>query len=1239
MGRNPLTYLNVGCTDCSGGKYRQGAENGGPEVDYCMACDSGKYSNDGANACSDAPSGKYADNSERSESDLKVCAPGRYSEGGATSCTPCPAGTYNSASGWPSSDAVASAHDALDKCQACPAGTYMLGTGATACDDCQLGYYQSGNACSKCQLGKYQDATKQTECKVCGTGHIATALGQTACDSCPPGKYNQYDETYAASHHQSCTDCKKTDKTLTPPEPGEYQAQSGQDSCNDCLDPKLALTTGSAQCTTCDKVGDYSTGSGCLACPAGKYSNSDTGYECWHCPAGTWFAGSGAGLEKNPMTDGNVPDTDCRGKQLPDSPCRYCPAGTVSSDLPNIADDLDVRSKVCMDDDPDDATTSSCNNDAAKCTACPHGKYNDKGDSLCYGCEAGKYNDASMGIITNPARGLLHEKTSGGDECKDCAAGKFSETNAQVECTDCVAGKIQSSTGKEICTDCQPGQYTPSGVGAIACRNCPAGAFSTNAGLPVAADLNPPDITNSYGTTISFANTACQECDAGYSSNAGDRGCFEIPKGSTLGSCPEYDTNNGITDTKNICTYLYGGHWNQILESGSSPFGATCSNYTVCGRLHGKFMDAGDRLLSSDLDPNSRKDEYYVMCNECADGYAPASMNSQGQWEEVFIPATSSDAPTYCETSPDEVGCLNKYENVCDADTKPIYCYKKTDLRVCMNPYPTKPVNMNNVEQSCKYFYQGDWMEVSAGARSPYFTVNDMCSQYTVCGLEQEETGVGDFVRKKDTFRVVCDSCRNGYAGGMTSTTLEWPMTIVDVDGKLGTCDLNTVSYPSMCYNKNESFVTCPSLPTATDSDSSIGQFFPSDFTSQDCEYFYESSWDEVDPGGTSPFDTSCAEYEMCDVTEEGPPKNVKVKTSFKIACSKCATGYLPSKPATNAANPELNTCKNDYYPTKCYQHTPPVTDWKKCFADPEQAVSCKYWKTPGTGTVVEDGQASSPQAAVWESESEGNDSPFYYDAVDKINNAEPLHVCATYKMCHSKIHDPIDNSYMNKDDYYLVCTQCANGYYPTVVDDKPVGAAYGNCGLSDQLVIAECSRIPTASPTPSPTSSFVVPPAGDDDEQDQEVIEPDEKDTGGGGEENEFRKPEGLTDKLKAAVGDNTPLVIGGFIALCIGCGFCALKGGCSFGGGGVQYDDEEEGLEYDYDSETDDSSRYTNDSGSSYSKSMYSRGSSSSESQQFDYKNPMRETRGKGGRQSRGGKGMRVNSEGLLEMGNDQL
>ncbi|GMI25170.1 hypothetical protein TrRE_jg1400, partial [Triparma retinervis] len=705
--------------------------------------------------------------------------------------------------------------------------------------------------------------------------------------------------------------------------------------------------------------------------------------------------------------------------------------------------------------------------------------------------------------------------------------------------------------------------------------------------------------------------------------------------GSAFTSCPQYTVGDtGVAGTSNVCTYLYGGHWKTISEGSPSPHGDTCLNYAVCGRSHGKVVVDVDEASAS------RQDEYYLMCTQCAEGYVPASLNSNGQWVEAF---DGSSNPNLCANQGDnpQAGCLKTFRDQgCQDDTNPVYCYKKTDLSFCPDPFVgDDDSSLASVSQECKYFSNGDWVKRGSGERSPF--PGEECDTYSICGFEQEKTlGI-----KKDTYRVVCDSCKPGHAGGLTSTTLNWselksPIAdppLVDDAGMLGVCNVESTPYPSMCYNKNSSFTSCPSLPVAdsADSESVIDKLFPDGLKSQDCEYRHNNRWVDVDPGESSPFDAgSCSQFEMCDVSEDD------MKTSFKIACKNCAYGFYPSAPVFSDKVNYLGSCKQEFYPTICYQHETMNTNWMSCPTSGYQDVKCKYWKTPGYGKVVDNGAAPRTEKPVWESKSEGQLSPYYYDSIDTATESNKEHVCSEYKMCHSKIDDPNDPEYMDKDEYYLVCTQCAGGYYPTVIataNDKP-GAEYGNCAASDQLIITECSRIPTSKPTPAPTSSFILPPDYTDDEIDEEEIidDKDDKDTGGGGEENDFSRPEGLTDKLREVVGDNTPLVVGGFIALCIGCGFCALKGGCSCGGGGGGRYDDEDDYDYEYDSDTDDSSRYSGEDSSRYTgSSKYSRDSSgdvstdsSRESSNFDYENPMR------GAKEHGKGDMKVGRGGLLEM-----
>jgi len=44
------------------------------------------------------------------------------------------------------------------------------------------------------------------------------------------------------------------------------------------------------------------------------------------------------------------------------------------------------------------------------------------------------------------------------------------------------------------------------------------------------------------------------------------------------------------------------------------------------------------------------------------------------------------------------------------------------------------------------------------------------------------------------------------------------------------------------------------------------------------------------------------------------------MQTTYKVACSECAEGYVPSDPIMTASTSSMGDCSNYRYPTNCYQ-------------------------------------------------------------------------------------------------------------------------------------------------------------------------------------------------------------------------------------------------------------------------------------------------------------------------------
>eukprot|EP00937_MAST-01D_sp_MAST-1D-sp2_P000414 g414.t1 len=261
------------CKGCPGGKFKSSGINrsdcadqnvcpnagqyqsftGGASCSICSQVDKyqeqagqGQYSVKGSTSCTDCAAGQYqqyiagetcdicsqadAYQDEAGQVSCKTCDAGHY-RGSASSCIECPPG-YRC-------DGQAKAGTGGDQslesyCEDCVAGQYSV-KGSTSCTDCAAGQYQqyiAGETCDICsQADAYQDEAGQVSCKTCDAGHYRGSA--SSCIECPPGYRCDGQAKYPCS-------------------PGEYAAESRQQTCRSCDTGQYQAREGMAACDACD---------------------------------------------------------------------------------------------------------------------------------------------------------------------------------------------------------------------------------------------------------------------------------------------------------------------------------------------------------------------------------------------------------------------------------------------------------------------------------------------------------------------------------------------------------------------------------------------------------------------------------------------------------------------------------------------------------------------------------------------------------------------------------------------------------------------------------------------------------------------------------------------------------------------------------------------------------------------------------------------------------------------------
>lgn len=125
---------------------------------------------------------------------------------------------------------------------------------------CNAGQYLSSGYCYLCAPGTYSASPGALSCSACPVGSFNPDSGATSCGSllCPAG-------TYSPAGSPVCITCLA----------GSYSGVS------------------SASCTPCTEGHYATTGSSCMQCQSGSYSNSAGSASCKQCPLG-YFSGPAA---------------------------------------------------------------------------------------------------------------------------------------------------------------------------------------------------------------------------------------------------------------------------------------------------------------------------------------------------------------------------------------------------------------------------------------------------------------------------------------------------------------------------------------------------------------------------------------------------------------------------------------------------------------------------------------------------------------------------------------------------------------------------------------------------------------------------------------------------------------------------------------------------------------------------------------------------------------------------------
>jgi len=446
-----------------------------PGAAVCEPCEEGLSSGNGASSCSQCPAGYVCTSDGRQE----PCPSGKYSSGssaclncnegyrcpGATDKILCPAATYQEDQG-------------QRNCKVCEAGTYGPEEGLLSCLECPQGHFcprasatpitcgsvalfcpsgssgvtpvspghytapvgdettmtrstqimcEVGYACIGGNRefcggeGQYADEVGLSSCKIATAGQKASA-DHSGSEVCPAG-------TFSVGGTSECTGC----------EAGKFSAQGAvgctsaatcgvgefvksastlttDTECEVCRAGKASMGGNAAECTACDKNGEYSDtdkANACKLAPAGtKPSTNRTAIE--FCPRNTFSIG--ASNECTPCAEG--------GHSFPgSSACETCPQYEAFDDL--------TESCACMGSFKRIGGICTCKSGetlmGTSCSPCELGKWKDEvGVTSCSRCET-----TLAGAITANL-GSTHEAA--------CICPMATFDNGEGKCVEIVEG-------------------------------------------------------------------------------------------------------------------------------------------------------------------------------------------------------------------------------------------------------------------------------------------------------------------------------------------------------------------------------------------------------------------------------------------------------------------------------------------------------------------------------------------------------------------------------------------------------------------------------------------------------------------------------------------------------------------------------------------------------------------------------------------------------------------------------
>jgi len=378
---------------------------------------------------------------------------------------------------------------------------------------------------------------------------------------------------------------------------GTFSEATGQQisACTVCPEGKYQNATGQSSCTLCPSgrfLEDdglnrtkHDKTSSCMACESGKYSSSDRA-SCSDCPAGT---------------------------QPADGGCESCEAGTYSATGVSCLDcglgDATGTSSGASTCSPCSAGKHSAEKRVVNCTSCEQGKFADSRAVNCTKCETGKFaNTVEMSSCESCDSGKYSDQL-GASACKSCEPGTFSGTRAD-ECTACTTGRFAAFNDSTSCDACAAGKYSAQ-VASSRCSECETGKYISISGSSTCIVCSPGTYAENEGTSSSCTNcelgrfaennasSTCDDCTAGkYTALTGSASCENCPEGKfndEVGNkegclrCddPSADYGQQYTSVEgatecNMCREMYYWHPRNLRDTAAYGTCEPCESGMIC---------------------------------------------------------------------------------------------------------------------------------------------------------------------------------------------------------------------------------------------------------------------------------------------------------------------------------------------------------------------------------------------------------------------------------------------------------------------------------------------------------------------------------------------------------------------------------------------------------------------------------------------------------------------------------